>query len=448
MKKITLITLLIMFSIQFGNSQVIKNFETTSSFVGYMSWTGPSGDNTGGQGWGVADLVAVVDAPGEIVTLKPNRVNNLDPYWQTVPAGVLGEKIMTASIFVQDETLGSTNFNFEGNISSYTLDSQWSVQAFIKVFAAGFSSLLVETYLPVSAAGDFLVNYDGTAGGAIVQYGFVTVGPNVNPEATYDAQYDAFGGVVVGLTPGAPPVSSFSDDFEDGTVGDYNVGTDGGTLTVIDNPDATTRSSSSVLDNTSAKVAQLAGINTGLYTHIEKTISDGIDLSSGDRGFSMQVKGASSIPIKFKVEGGTAAEVDVTYTDVNNWQNLVFDFTGITNAGNNKIVVFFDFENATTPGPDFLFDDIKMAAASTLGTTNFELIDLNVYPNPSNNVWNIKAQQTIDNIQVFDVLGKQVMNVKPNDSEVELDASTLPKGLYFAKMTTDLGSNSIKLIKN
>jgi len=87
-------------------------------------------------------------------------------------------------------------------------------------------------------------------------------------------------------------------------------------------------------------------------------------------------------------------------------------------------------------------------AQTTLSTNKFELADFNVSPNPSNNVWNIKAQQTIDNIQVFDVLGKQVMDVKPNDSDVELNASVLPKGLYFAKMTTEFGSNTIKLIKN
>ncbi len=72
-----------------------------------------------------------------------------------------------------------------------------------------------------------------------------------------------------------------------------------------------------------------------------------------------------------------------------------------------------------------------------------------VYPNPSQNVWNVKTKdQIIKTVQVFDVLGKKVMNMKPNLSDVSIDASTLPKGLYFAKMTTDLGSNSVKLIKN
>jgi len=85
---------------------------------------------------------------------------------------------------------------------------------------------------------------------------------------------------------------------------------------------------------------------------------------------------------------------------------------------------------------------------TTLGVSKNTISNYNVSPNPSNNVWNIKGEQTIETIQVFDVLGKQVMNVKPNNTDVELNANTLPKGLYFAKMTTEFGSNTIKLIKN
>lgn len=99
-------------------------------------------------------------------------------------------------------------------------------------------------------------------------------------------------------------------------------------------------------------------------------------------------------------------------------------------------------------GPIYI-DNIYFHKNTTLGTEDFAIEGLNVFPNPSNNVWNIKTKdQIIKTVQVFDVLGKQVMNVKPNNSHVELDASTLPKGLYFAKLTTEIGSDSIKLIKN
>ena len=89
-----------------------------------------------------------------------------------------------------------------------------------------------------------------------------------------------------------------------------------------------------------------------------------------------------------------------------------------------------------------------VAVPYVLDSDDFAKTEFNVSPNPSNNVWNIKSQQTIESIYVFDVLGKQVMNVKPNKSDVELNSNTLPKGLYFAKMTTEYGANTIKLIKN
>ena len=49
---------------------------------------------------------------------------------------------------------------------------------------------------------------------------------------------------------------------------------------------------------------------------------------------------------------------------------------------------------------------------------------------------------------VYEILGKQVMTLTPNASEVKIDAYTLSKGLYFAKISTDNGSSSLKLIKN
>jgi hypothetical protein len=83
-----------------------------------------------------------------------------------------------------------------------------------------------------------------------------------------------------------------------------------------------------------------------------------------------------------------------------------------------------------------------------LSTSSFEALQLMVYPNPAENIWNVKSQNVIESITVHDVLGKQVLQIKPNDTDINIDASTLSKGLYFAKMTTEVGSNSVKLIKN
>jgi hypothetical protein len=40
------------------------------------------------------------------------------------------------------------------------------------------------------------------------------------------------------------------------------------------------------------------------------------------------------------------------------------------------------------------------------------------------------------------------MTLTPNTTEAKIDASTLSKDLYFAKIATDNCSSSLKLIKN
>ena len=53
----------------------------------------------------------------------------------------------------------------------------------------------------------------------------------------------------------------------------------------------------------------------------------------------------------------------------------------------------------------------------------------------------------IDSIEVLDIQGRQVLDFTPNRSEAIIDASSLPAGLYFARINTPSGTSSIKLIK-
>ena len=94
------------------------------------------------------------------------------------------------------------------------------------------------------------------------------------------------------------------------------------------------------------------------------------------------------------------------------------------------------------------YDNLYIHQNTTLNANSFNSNSFKVYPNPSNGVWNINSDNDITQIQLFDMLGKSVMMVKPNTLNVELEASTLTKGLYFATISTATGSESVKLIKN
>jgi hypothetical protein len=83
-----------------------------------------------------------------------------------------------------------------------------------------------------------------------------------------------------------------------------------------------------------------------------------------------------------------------------------------------------------------------------LSTPEETLSQVRIFPNPSNSIWTISSPNTIVDVQVFDILGKQVISLNPDNTEATLDASNLRDGLYLAKISTENGSQTVKLIKN
>lgn len=87
--------------------------------------------------------------------------------------------------------------------------------------------------------------------------------------------------------------------------------------------------------------------------------------------------------------------------------------------------------------------------SSTFASNSFEKSNFNVSPNPSNNIWKIASADTeIKLIQVLDILGKVVYTNNDSSNEINIDASTLTNGIYFAKIASDKGTETIKLVKN
>lgn len=144
----------------------------------------------------MADLVAQVNPVNNTVTLKPNRINDPDPFWQT--GNLFGNKQMDASFFINNTTdLVNTAFTFTGVVVSNNLDGEYTEKAFIRIFDGSFN-LLREITADLTP-GTFSIFYDNSEGaaGVNVQYGFNVVGRNANPDPSFDAAYDALGGVVI-----------------------------------------------------------------------------------------------------------------------------------------------------------------------------------------------------------------------------------------------------------
>jgi hypothetical protein len=121
-----------------------------------------------------------------------------------------------------------------------------------------------------------------------------------------------------------------------------------------------------------------------------------------------------------------------------------FTIAGGGSANRNDLVQFIITSDLGT----VYYDNLYLHKNTVLSNSNFELSSFNVYPNPTQNVWNITSKQNITSVLLFDVMGKKVQEFTPNATSLELNAAELANGIYFANVTSELGTKVIKLIKN
>jgi len=86
--------------------------------------------------------------------------------------------------------------------------------------------------------------------------------------------------------------------------------------------------------------------------------------------------------------------------------------------------------------------------AVALALNDFNAKSFSAYPNPTRNNWNIvSGNDDITSVQVFDMLGKSVYNKAASSKEVNVNASALSQGVYFARVSTAKGTSTVKLVK-
>lgn len=131
---------------------------------------------------------------------------------------------------------------------------------------------------------------------------------------------------------------------------------------------------------------------------------------------------------------------------IDNWtdqENFMQDAAGtVTNGGfTNRFLNALGAESRAY---------VWNAEGSTLSTNDLSTqANFTAYPNPSKDSWNITTNNTtINSVRVYDISGRQVLILTLNTSTVSIDGTSLKNGIYFAKVQTEKGQNSIKLIKN
>lgn len=171
-------------------------------------------------------------------------------------------------------------------------------------------------------------------------------------------------------------------------------------------------------------------------------------------------------PIRLKVEDWSdpthTCETETKTTVSGEWETLEFDFLnqapgteslsiGLSMGWKyNMASIFFNFgtEGATAGEKTYYFDNVKFGDLTLSAGNNYKAEGLSVFPNPANKQWTISTENTpIILIEVFDIQGNRILSIEPNTRIVNLDTSNFFSGIYTAKISTNSGTRSARLMK-
>jgi len=79
-------------------------------------------------------------------------------------------------------------------------------------------------------------------------------------------------------------------------------------------------------------------------------------------------------------------------------------------------------------------------------SVNENNVEVGVYPNPASNFVKIQSEM-LQKVEIFDISGKEVISVKAENDNIDLDISHLKSGAYLIKVTTESGVGVQQLLK-
>ena len=148
----------------------------------------------------------------------------------------------------------------------------------------------------------------------------------------------------------------------------------------------------------------------------------------------------------------TTANLTLTANTTYRWE--VFETT-------DSIPLFLFGRNNTNPYAlgNYFQDNISISVAdaedwsvnvktNNLSSELFEQEKINIYPNPSNGIFNIE-NDNITKIEIFDLAGKLILKQENEFGVSSVDLNQYLKGIYLDKIISKNNQvNTIKLIKN
>ena len=184
---------------------------------------------------------------------------------------------------------------------------------------------------------------------------------------------------------------------------------------------------------------------SGIYTSTTSCVTRTLDLTIT----SATISGATTQVIN----GGVAADatiedIVVTGTGIV-WYPTALDAVNDTNAiaAGTQLVDGEDYFAVSVNGT-CRSAALGVTVTVVLGTSSFDLSQLNYYPNPVKDILNVKYNKEIISVAVYDLTGRKVIEMKPNTLEVQLNMTNLSNAMYIVRLQSVDGITELKVYKN
>ena len=234
---------------------------------------------------------------------------------------------------------------------------------------------------------------------------------------------------IIAGTAGTDYISIFSDDLTNITVGNFNPGWGQAT-------------NASVIENEGDNILRYANLNyQGTDFNNDKQDVSGMGFVHLDYHTTN-----STVLQFFLIVDGTAQEsaYDIQANDgitTGSWVSLdipLSEFTtDLTTLREIKVV----------GDGTIYFDNWYFHGTATASIDKNNLSNVSLYPSPAQNELTISAENTIQNVTVYNVLGRKVQSFNVNATSKKLDVSSLSTGIYILKYTANNVVGSMKFIK-
>ena len=141
--------------------------------------------------------------------------------------------------------------------------------------------------------------------------------------------------------------------------------------------------------------------------------------------------------------GDTYTEQGATATD--NYDTTVTVVIGGDTVDTSTVgtyTVTYDATDANNNAATQVIRTVNVEESLSVDVVNE--VKLSIFPNPTSIQWNIKAENEIKSILLYDISGRKILHERPYNKNVEINAQSLRSGVYFLSVNK---TNTFRLIK-